>query len=160
MLKKNKIKSKINSKKRCCPAVVQAVSSPPVFTLWTFPNFTLQPLPVLPCPISHPPCTPPSAACCGDEMGRPAASAVAPQVFAPAGFNIYWSTSQRIAQFSVLFFFSFFSLLILFKFDAVSVLVWYTLYKYMNMNINFCCPEVCCNTSSHTCTYRFLYDIQ
>lgn len=112
-------------------------------TLWTFANSALlQP----PCssPLPHTPHLCPSVRCLLQGWdGTPAASAVPHPVSASAGFNILWSTSQQIAQISVLFFlFSFFFLLILFKFDAVSVLVWYTLYKYMNMNINFCCPGV------------------
>lgn len=41
-------------------------------------------------------------------------------------------------SFQVFFFFFF---LIRFRFDAVTVLVWYTLYKYMIMNIIICCQK-------------------
>lgn len=63
--------------------------------------------------------------------------------------------ANKLLSFQV--FFLFFFLLILFKFDAVSVLVWYTLYKYMNMDIIICCREVCCNTSSHRQTRVFIW---
>lgn len=56
---------------------------------------------------------------------------------APSGFNIHCSTSQWIAQFSVFFLF----FLILFKFDAVLVLVWYTLYKIYEYEHQFVSPR-------------------
>lgn len=112
-------------------------------TPWTFANSALlQP------PRSSPHLCPSVRCLLQGWDGTPAASAVPHPVSAPAGFNIFWSTSQQIAQISVLFL-SFFFLLILFKFDAVSVLVWYTLYKYMTMNIHFCCQGVFLHHHTH-----------
>lgn len=139
--------NKIKSKKRCCPTEVWAVSSPPVFTDLDFsqiPLFTL-PFPPLPHLTSLHPLRPLSATGMGQDLFS-----------APAGFNIHCSTSQRIAQFSVFFFFRFFFLLILFKFDAVLVLVWYTLYKIYEYEHQLVSPRnLLKHVMAHTQTHFF-----
>lgn len=111
-----------------------------------------------PCPSLTPPpnpWTPPSTVCRGDETWWVTCSICSPPLVSPPpGFNIHCSTSQWVAQFSVLFFLF---LLILFKFDAALVLVWYTLYKIYEYEHQFVSPgNLLKYIMTHTHTHQFL----
>lgn len=88
--------------------------------------------PPSPCPFRPPP---------SPRRADRSASAVTAhlRISTPAGLSVFWSTTCQIARVFRSFFFFFF--LIRFRFDAVTVLVWYTLYKYMIMNIIICCQK-------------------
>lgn len=96
----------MNYKTRCCPAVSQAVSSPPVLPFEPLQTLLFFSLPVPPPCLTPPICAPPSAACCRGEMGHLQHLQCPIQSLLPLVLTSSDPQANRLLRFQ--FFFSFF----------------------------------------------------